>query len=163
MIHLNYKYIFYTFIEIYAEKKNSIMITDWDLCDPCYTYSFLTNTSDWNRKLVRIIEMSNFLLAIANRIRTNVLKCEYSKSSNRIVENCPFLCAGNDNTFSFLANVPLRVSFRVEKIQFDVPISWLNLLNLRQQIFITLAHIQTRFKKWFWEHTSWSDFINWNR
>lgn len=74
----------------------------------------------------------------------------FEEVEDRIVENCPFsrIPPEAGKYFHVPTKRPLRSSHSVEKIQFDVPISRLNLLNLRQQRYIHNSCSCAR-EKWF--------------
>lgn len=74
----------------------------------------------------------------------------FEELEDRIVENCPFsrIPPEAGKYFHVPTKRPLRSSHSVEKIQFDVPISRLNLLNLRQQRYIHNSCSCAR-EKWF--------------
>lgn len=74
----------------------------------------------------------------------------FEEVEDRIVENCPFsrIPPEAGKYFHVPTKRPLRSSHSVEKIQFDVPISRLNLLNLRQQRYIHNSCSCVR-EKWF--------------
>lgn len=74
----------------------------------------------------------------------------FEELEDRIVENCPFsrIPPEAGKYFHVPTKRPLRSSHSAEKIQFDVPISRLNLLNLRQQRYIHNSCSCAR-EKWF--------------